>query len=1104
MNRKNAKAKSGGVAVFVKSHLLEFVVPLKGKSENVLWFTFKNNVIISDCVIFGAVYIPPERSHYSSIDIFDVIENDIIDFVSDSNSNAKICLLGDFNAHTGISPDFVGVDDHISDVLNLDKVTRNSLNMNILEQFNIPILRYNKDKTKVDNYGKRLLSLCQGLDIFIANGRLDQDKFIGHSTCRNTTLVDYCIMSPDLFGVVSHFEILPFDPILSDVHNAVFVEFCGKSHDCVNPQNKENITTFKSKWVPENQVNFIENLNQDDLDSLKAKLESIDIDSIDKHMIDSLVGECNTLILNAAENSGMLKEVNLSRRSYDRNKSKVNKPWYNKDCHQARKSYYRAKNLHWRIRNAENRSNMVRQSKVYKKTINKCYAEYRKRFINKLKGLRSNDPKAFWSLLNRCEKSDSIMNKVSIETFFEHFKKLNTASSTDDDFNISDLDVPGHNEVLNASFTEDEVKTAIKQLKNDKACGSDLILNEFLKHSAEKLLGIFTKLFNIVFDKGIVPEDWTNGFICPIYKNKGDPASADNYRGITVLSCFSKLFTTVLNNRLNFYLESMNVLCEEQAGFRKNYSTMDHIFNLKCLIDLYLHRNKKLYCAFIDYRKAFDSVDRVLLWYKLLQHGVDGKMFNIIFGMYESAKSCVRLGNDTSEYFFSNVGVRQGENLSPVLFSLFLNDLNEFISKAYNGLSNVSGAIHLMLDNEDFAVYLRLYFLLYADDTVVLAESEAELQAALNAMFLYCKTWKLEVNESKTKVVIFCKKKIPQKPIFTYNGINLNVEDEFTYLGVLFSNNGKFAKTKKRALDQGRKAMFSIMKKSRKFNLPVDLQLHLFDTMVSPILLYGSEVWGYEDNSIIESLYLSFYKMILKVKKSTPNCIIYGELGRYPSDIFIKSRMIGFWKRIICGKKDKICSVLYKLMYELHVSDNMHFQWLGQIKNILNECGMSEYWLSQNLPMSTPLSKMVKLRLCDQYKQTWNNVVFNSPKCINYRIFKTQHSLEKYFSILPTDLWRAMCHFRCLNHKLPIERGRFWGIMRDDRLCDLCSSNQLGDEFHYIFDCSFFSSERKKFLPSHYLKRPNIEKFNALFNSEDYAVLCRLAKFCKIIISVMK
>ena len=142
LNRKNAKVKSGGVAVFVKNELFDLFVPLKGSS----WFMLKENVVNSN-FIFGVVYIPPERSSYSSIECFDIIENDIIDLVADKN-NVKLCLLGDFNAHTNTLSDFINVDEHICDSLNLDVVSRNDLSKNVLEQFNISIDRYSQDKKK--------------------------------------------------------------------------------------------------------------------------------------------------------------------------------------------------------------------------------------------------------------------------------------------------------------------------------------------------------------------------------------------------------------------------------------------------------------------------------------------------------------------------------------------------------------------------------------------------------------------------------------------------------------------------------------------------------------------------------------------------------------------------------------------------------------------------------------------------------------------------------------------------------------------------------------------------------------------------------------------
>ena len=97
--------------------------------------------------------------------------------------------------------------------------------------------------------------------------------------------------------------------------------------------------------------------------------------------------------------------------------------------------------------------------------------------------------------------------------------------------------------------------------------------------------------------------------IKPIFKRKGSPDDPDNYRGITLLSCVAKLFTACINARLTNYIESTGQLGEEQAGFREGYSTLDHIFVLHSLVNLYLHRKKRIYCLFVDYRKAFDTVD---------------------------------------------------------------------------------------------------------------------------------------------------------------------------------------------------------------------------------------------------------------------------------------------------------------------------------------------------------------------------------------------------------------------------------------------------------------------------------------------------------------
>ena len=122
-------------------------------------------------------------------------------------------------------------------------------------------------------------------------------------------------------------------------------------------------------------------------------------------------------------------------------------------------------------------------------------------------------------------------------------------------------------------------------------------MNEYIKYSKTQLLPLYVRLLNIVLNTGVIPEQWTEGMIKPIYKNKGDLLNPENYRPITLLSCLGKLFTAVLNDRLNAFLADNNILLENQAGFRKHYSTTDHIFVLQSLFELLKLKKKRKNCT---------------------------------------------------------------------------------------------------------------------------------------------------------------------------------------------------------------------------------------------------------------------------------------------------------------------------------------------------------------------------------------------------------------------------------------------------------------------------------------------------------------------------
>ena len=387
---------------------------------------------------------------------------------------------------------------------------------------------------------------------------------------------------------------------------------------------------------------------------------------------------------------------------------------------------------------------------------------------------------------------------------------------------------------------------------------------------------------------------------------------------------------------------------------------------------------------------------------------------------------------------------------------------------------------------------------------MLIAESAHDLRRSLHAMNQYCCMWNLSVNVSKTKVVIFSRGKVRKYPKFSLGGNNIEVVDDYMYLGVKMHYNGRYATALKENYGRASRAMFTMLCKARKLLLPVDIQLKLFDSVVVPVLLYGAEIWCFEACNIIEKLHLRFCKMILKVNKSTCSNMVYGELGRFPLNIDIKLRAISFWARLISSGHDKLSGVLYNSLYQMHVQGLFTSKWVNYVSNVLNECGFSGVWQTQQIPGSTDWFKQtLRLRLKDQFQQKWHSEVNNSVKCSNYRTFKSKLNLEPYLMQLPTCYKYAMTKFRCRNHSLPIEVGRSVNLDRDERFCMFCNNRKVGDEFHYIFECVRFVDERRRYLKEYYWKKPNVLKFEELMNNPRRKIIANVAKFIKYILATV-
>ena len=241
--------------------------------------------------------------------------------------------------------------------------------------------------------------------------------------------------------------------------------------------------------------------------------------------------------------------------------------------------------------------------------------------INKIKKdiqeLKCNNPKALWSLIKKLNKNKKVANTCTPNEWLSHFKSLHCNNNSQPLNNSFATEIQNklqnatanktYNTTMDSPITQAELKEAIAGLKNKKAKATDSVANEMLKCGQHILTKALLKLFNLVLESSLYPKSWAYGDITPILKS-GDPQDPNNYRGITVSSTISKVFTTILNRRLTKYIENNNLLSEYQIGFRKGCRTSDHIFVLKHIIDSYKKRRKPIYACFVVFKKAFDRV----------------------------------------------------------------------------------------------------------------------------------------------------------------------------------------------------------------------------------------------------------------------------------------------------------------------------------------------------------------------------------------------------------------------------------------------------------------------------------------------------------------
>lgn len=679
-----------------------------------------------------------------------------LDDVRVNYAELPIILGGDFNARVGVlekSPDEIFIGTRLCSEHHATDRTITCRGRALIEFANENGLILINGRTESDTPAKRTFLNNRGSStidlIFISATHLDKilDLVIDIKSCFSDHFPVECVFSTGISARDAHDE-------------------------CTSVLYEES----KLIWKPDKLHDF---------QSVISSSENMFF-NLDTHEINECCENLSDVIKNAAIKLDMIK-VTSNRNGQGK------KPWFDRECAVMKKK------LNLMVKLCKKHGfhgihsiNFLAVKKQYKSLIRKkrenFYAAMRDRFAN------TRNHKEFWSVVRYARCRSSPICEIPLEVWEKYYSDILQEKVIENVTFYGTFD-----QVLDGPFSFSEIKKALTNCKCGKAPGDDGISIEFYKNLTDDWLLFVQALFNRVLEKEQYPVAWSSATLIHLYK-KGVRSSPANYRGIALMNSISKIFTMGIKNRLETWAENYNIIPECQSAYRKGRNCLDNVFSLTSAIQFQLARgSKSTYGLFIDFSKAFDSVSHRILWQKLYNLGVSGKIIRILKDMYDQASLRVRVGKgDLSRRFEVGEGVLQGEVLSPILFAFFISDLEEFLrGKGCDGIF-----INKVVD---------ILILMYADDIVILARNVATMRKILKVVAEYCDINKLTINTSKTQIVYFRSGGRPRKDRFCLGKEELKVVSKYCYLGVKISSSSLGCEAAKEAATKTKIAIGTII-----------------------------------------------------------------------------------------------------------------------------------------------------------------------------------------------------------------------------------------------------------------------------------------------------
>ena len=371
-------------------------------------------------------------------------------------------------------------------------------------------------------------------------------------------------------------------------------------------------------------------------------------------------------------------------------------------------------------------------------------------------------------------------------------------------------------------FMETEIEKALKEMKKNKSPGNDQLTSDIIKLGGSEALKQITTIFNNILRTQKIPHEWKEAKIIILFK-KGDRKDIKNYRPISLLSHMYKLFTRVLQKRMEKVLDSNQP--REQAGFRKGFSTTDHLQTINQIIEKCNEFNIPLCLAFIDYEKAFDSIEHWAIFEALRDIGIHETYVNILKDIYTEATAKIHIENQVSEEIKIQRGVRQGDPISPKLFTATIEEVFKNSELEQRGL---------IIDGEP------LTDLRFADDVVTPTIGVKNNETQLNIINEESKKIGLAIHRGKTK---FITNYDTDEKIFI-EGIEIEEVESYKYLGQMISMENRTLEEVLTRIKMGWSVFYKYKEIFLDKDLPMSLKRKAYNQCVIPTLSYGSQTWS--------------------------------------------------------------------------------------------------------------------------------------------------------------------------------------------------------------------------------------------------------------------